>query len=286
VPRSGPSRLPAAHAASELASFLIPWGVILYTASGDLKATFLASYNHTAIIFLVFVICVYTVCVKDSSTDIIYDLLQRVSGYSTTECELIFKDSSGISFFKAGEYSCSPVPDNKDGSCLTMLSGGGLKFGIVNIVRNFGAVFVDQSYWQSAIAAKPGSTHKGYLLDGLVSFTIPFALATSLGLAGVALQLPITSSEAGSGLSRLADSQQPCAPCSLVASAALGAPSSSMATGLAAPPSPMRACDFPRRFLHDHRAGHGAVQAADTARLRGLQGDLYREARLREHRHR
>ena len=38
-----------------------------------------------------------------------------------------------------------------------MLSGGGLKFGIVNIVRNFGAVFVDQSYWQSAIAAKPGA---------------------------------------------------------------------------------------------------------------------------------
>jgi len=33
-----------------------------------------------------------------------------------------------------------------------------------------------------------------------VWFTIPFALATSLGLAGVALQLPITSSEAGSGL--------------------------------------------------------------------------------------
>ena len=216
MPRSGPSRLPAAHAASELASFLIPWGVILYTASGDLKATFLASYNHTAIIFLVLVICVYTVYVKDSSTDIIYDLLQTVSGYSTTECELIFKDSSGISFFKAGEYSCSPVPDNKDGSCLTMLSGGGLKFGIVNIVRNFGAVFVDQSYWQSAIAAKPGSTHKGYLLSSRGT------LATSLGMAGVALQLPITSSEAGSGLSRLADWQQPCAPCSLVASAALG----------------------------------------------------------------
>ena len=34
-------------------SFLIPWGVILYTAAGGLKATFLASYVHTAIIFLV-----------------------------------------------------------------------------------------------------------------------------------------------------------------------------------------------------------------------------------------
>ena len=166
---------------TNLASFLIPWGVILYTAAGGLKATFLASCIHTAIIFLVLVICVYTVYVKDSSTDIIYDLLQTVSGYSTTECELIFKDSSGISFFKAGEYSCRPVPDNKDGSCLTMLSGGGLKFGIVNIVRNFGAVFVDQSYWQSAIAAKPGSTHKGYLLGGLVMVHNPLRLGHVLG---------------------------------------------------------------------------------------------------------
>ena len=65
---------------------------------------------------------------------------------------------------------------------------------------NFGTVFVDQSYWQSAIAAKPTSAHKGYLLGGLVWFTIPFALATSLGLCAVALQLPISSAEAGSGL--------------------------------------------------------------------------------------
>merc|ERR1712176_1244967 len=58
----------------------------------------------------------------------------------------------------------------------------------------------DQSYWQSAIAAKPTSAHKGYILGGMVWFTIPFALATSLGLTGVALQLPISASEAGSGL--------------------------------------------------------------------------------------
>ena len=31
----------------ELASFLIPWGVILYTSAGGLKATFMASYLHT-----------------------------------------------------------------------------------------------------------------------------------------------------------------------------------------------------------------------------------------------
>merc|ERR1712176_1414292 len=74
-----------------------------------------------------------------------------------------------------------------------MISGDGLMFGIINIVGNFGSVFVDQSYWQSATA-------KGYLLGGICWFAIPFSLATSLGLASTALMLPISSSEAGSGL--------------------------------------------------------------------------------------
>ena len=81
-----------------------------------------------------------------------------------------------------------------------MLSKGGIIFGIINIVGNFGTVFVDQSYWQSAIAAKPSSSTKGYLLGGLVWFTIPFALATAMGLATVAMDLPVTSDEAGDGL--------------------------------------------------------------------------------------
>jgi hypothetical protein len=68
------------------------------------------------------------------------------------------------------------------------------------VIGNFGTVFVDQSYWQSAIAAKPASAHKGYLLGGLVWFTIPFTLATSMGLSAIALQLPITATEAGGGL--------------------------------------------------------------------------------------
>jgi Na+/proline symporter len=184
----------------DLASFLIPWGVILYTAAGGLEATFLASYLHTAIIFLVLVICVYTVYVKEFSTDLVYQGLQNTISYSQQQCEAIFSDSTGKTFFKAGDYACGPVPDNKEGSYLTMMSLGGLKFGIINIVGNFGTVFVDQSYWQSAIAAKPASAHKGYLLGGFVWFTIPFALATSLGLCALALQLPISSSEAGAGL--------------------------------------------------------------------------------------
>ena len=76
----------------------------------------------------------------------------------------------------------------------------GLMFGIINIVGNFGTVFCDQSYWQSAIAAEPTAAHKGYIVGGLVWFAIPFSLASSLGLAATALQLPISKGEASDGL--------------------------------------------------------------------------------------
>lgn len=39
-----------------------------------------------------------------------------------------------------------------------------------------------------------------YILGGLCWFSIPFSLATALGLASVAISLPITADEAGSGL--------------------------------------------------------------------------------------
>ena len=52
-------------------------------------------------------------------------------------------------------------------------------------------VFVDQAYWQSAIAAKPSATHRGYILGGICWFAIPFTLATSMGIAALALDLPI-----------------------------------------------------------------------------------------------
>ncbi len=93
-----------------------------------------------------------------------------------------------------------PVPSNYNGSYLTMLSRNGLFFGLTNIVGNFGTVFVDQSYWQSAIAATPTASWKGYILGGLCWFSIPFSLATALGLASVAISLPITPAEAGAGL--------------------------------------------------------------------------------------
>ena len=175
-----------------VAGFLIPMGVIVYTMAGGLKATFMASYLHTAIIFAVLVTFLFTVYASDDdlvgSPKKVYDALKAVSS-SERDCSAIPDDQN-----------CGPVKDNQGGSFLTMLSKGGIIFGIINIVGNFGTVFVDQSYWQSAIAAKPSSSTKGYLLGGLVWFTIPFALATAMGLATVAMDLPVTGDEASKGL--------------------------------------------------------------------------------------
>ena len=184
----------------KLASFLIPWGVILYTAAGGLKATFIASYLHTVIIFAVLITMVTMVYIKKYSSDEIYEYLDTAVNYSTEECQMIYSFKNGTSFYDEETYACGPVPNNNSGSYLTMLSADGLMFGIINIVGNFGTVFVDQSYWQSAIAAKPTSASRGYLLGGICWFAIPFSLATSLGLASTALMLPITNSEASAGL--------------------------------------------------------------------------------------
>ena len=63
---------------------------------------------------------------------------------------------------------------------------------------------------------------KGYLLGGLCWFAIPFALATSLGLAALALQLPLTASQGTvrtpslSGPQRLSRTYEPTEPDSSV----------------------------------------------------------------------
>merc|ERR1719149_345239 len=191
---------------------------------GGLKATFLASYIHTAIIFVglvLFVTWTYVIndCPETPVGQIPVEQCNSIGSASAMYERLAFiaaldpsgkQDTTSATPFKTlaadGAHHGPAAPDaaggsfNRGGSYLTMLSLSGLEFGIINIVGNFGTVFVDQSYWQSAIAASPASAHKGYLLGGLIWFTIPFSLATSLGLAGNALNVKLTAQEAGRGL--------------------------------------------------------------------------------------
>ena len=161
-----------------LAAFLIPIGVMIYTLVGGLKATFVADYMHTIIIFvtiLTFVGAVYINTDITGGVEGMYDKLVLAA-------------------------QLNPVEGNAAGAFLTMASAGGLMFGIINIVGNFGTVFVDQAYWQRAIAAKPSSTVKGFLLGGLCWFAIPFTLATTMGLTAIALDVDLTPAQAQMGL--------------------------------------------------------------------------------------
>jgi len=154
----------------ELAAMLLAAVIGGYTLIGGLGATFYVSYFNTALIFVLILMLVI---------EVFYNPFDNP--------ENPFGDSKSVFDF----ISCWKTPDedmgNKGGSYLTFFSSGGLIFGIVNIVGNFGTVFCDQAYWQSSVAAKPLQGVWGFISGGLVWFAIPFTLATTMGLAYLGL---------------------------------------------------------------------------------------------------
>ena len=170
-----------------IAAFLIPVGVMVYTLVGGLKATFVADYMHTVIIYVViltFVAMVFFISPVTGGIEGMYDKLAAAA-----DLRPVLEPT-----FVPGE------PGNAMGAYLTMASAGGLIFGVINIVGNFGTVFVDQAYWQRAIAAQPSSTVRGFLLGGMCWFSIPFTLATTMGLTAVALNVQLTPEQVQLGL--------------------------------------------------------------------------------------
>jgi SSS family transporter len=161
-----------------VAAFLIPIGVIIYTFFGGLKATFFADYLNSSFLFVVILIFVTAIYFSNSEIGGISGLFDKLVSVANIK----------------------PVEGNVGGVYLTMASTGALVFGIINIVGNFGTVFIDQAYWQRAIATRPKSAIHGFLIGGLAWFSIPFALATTLGLAGLAVGLQLSPQEIGSGL--------------------------------------------------------------------------------------
>jgi Na+/proline symporter len=174
---------------------MIPIGVMIYTLVGGLKATFVADYMHTVIIFIViltFVSMVFFISPVTGGIEGMYDKLVAAADLSPV---------MNPTFAEGGVVEGDPSTyGNAMGAYLTMASAGGLIFGVINIVGNFGTVFVDQAYWQRAIAAQPSSTVKGFLLGGMCWFSIPFTLATTMGLTAVALDVELTPEQVQLGL--------------------------------------------------------------------------------------
>merc|ERR1712223_1352608 len=154
----------------ELAAMLLAVVIGGYTLIGGLGATFYVSYFNTALIFFLIILLM---------VEVFFNPFEHVANP--------FGSSKSIFEFVA----CWKAPDtsigNHGGSYLTFFRSGGLVFGIVNLVGNFGTVFCDQAYWQSSVAAKPLQGVWGFIAGGLCWFAIPFGLATTMGLACLGL---------------------------------------------------------------------------------------------------
>jgi urea-proton symporter len=127
------------------ACFLTPLGVAIYVVVGGMRSTLLCDYTHTTVLFAIILVFVFTV----------YASSPKIGSFARMH-ELL-----------AAAAEQAPVAGNAQGSYLTMRSRNGLIFGVINVIGNFATVFQDQAYWQRAIASRPASTVKAYLLGGL-----------------------------------------------------------------------------------------------------------------------
>lgn len=145
-----------------LAALLIPLTFTIYTVIGGLKASFIADYLNTILVFVILAIFAGAIY-YNFGIDSIYEGLRE-------------------------------LPESQQ--MLTMASIPGLLFGLINIIGNFGTVFIDQAYWQRAIASKDSSASKAYIYGGITWFAIPFAVATILGVGAAGLGISVSSPDA------------------------------------------------------------------------------------------
>ncbi|TQN70535.1 putative urea active transporter 1 [Colletotrichum shisoi] len=146
--------------------FLFPIGVVVYTLFGGIKATFITDYINGLVILVIIFNFAFTV-------------------YSTNE----LLGSPGKVWEILTDLAAErPLSGNSGGSYLTMRSQGGAEFFIINLCGNFGTVFLDNGYYNKAIAASPIDALPGYVMGGISWFAVPWLTATTMGLAGLALE--------------------------------------------------------------------------------------------------
>jgi len=102
------------------ACFLLPIGVVLYTAFGGIKATFITDYLHTLMLIIIIFLLAFT-------------------AYATSP---ILGSPSKVYHLLMAAAKAHPVEGNAGGSYLTMRSHDGAIFFVINIIGNFGTVFL------------------------------------------------------------------------------------------------------------------------------------------------
>ena len=166
--------------------YFLPLGVVIYTLFGGIKATFLTDYAHTVVLIVIIFIFAFTTWATSSKL-----------GSPQAVWEIVTKLAES-----------NPREGNAGGSYFTMHSRSGGMFFVINIIGNFGTVFLDNGYFNKAFAANPLSTYKGYIFGSLAWCAIPALCSLTMGFAALALEhteywplgRPMTAAEVASGL--------------------------------------------------------------------------------------
>lgn len=126
-------------------SFLLPLGVVIYTMIDGIKAIILTDYLHTSVIIIIVMYFAFKVYVTS-------DILGSPGKVYDSIC------AAGKNY---------PVENNYKGEYMTMASKGADIFLVINLVGNFGTVFLDNGYWNKAISASPVTALPSYVMGGL-----------------------------------------------------------------------------------------------------------------------
>ncbi|KAF3059893.1 Urea active transporter [Daldinia childiae] len=168
------------------ATVLIPLGVVLYTAVGGLKATFLTDYIHTTVALVLIMYFTLSILTHEAIGGLggLYDKVMATA---------------------AENY----IPGNFEGSLLTMKSKDAIIWGLILKFGNLALVVMDTAFWQKSFASEVSATVPGYNLAAIAIFGIPWGLGTVIGLAARAIHNtpifpsypgPFTSAEVNAGL--------------------------------------------------------------------------------------
>ncbi|WEJ97317.1 hypothetical protein PSN45_004867 [Yamadazyma tenuis] len=144
---------------------LIPFGVLLYTTVGGLKATFLTDFVHSLIVLIILCYINTSVLTSDAigGLDGLYKLIVEYDGEKYIE----------------GNYK---------GSILTGKSQGSIIFGIILTIGNFGLTVMDSSFWQKSFSANIRASVPGYLLAAGTIFSNVWPIGAIAGMAAIVLE--------------------------------------------------------------------------------------------------
>ncbi|KKY16666.1 putative sodium solute symporter [Phaeomoniella chlamydospora] len=146
------------------ATFLIPLGVVLYTAVGGLKATFLTDYLHTAVALILIIYFTLAVLTHEA-----------IGGLGGLWEKVMATASENY------------IEGNYKGSLITMKSEPAIIWSLILKCGNLALVVMDTAFWQKSFATEVDATVPGYDLAALAIFGIPWGIGTVVGLTARAI---------------------------------------------------------------------------------------------------